>query len=508
MNRGPLLLASRLLESARQSPEREAVVDGNRRASYSQLRQEASAVARFLSEEGLAPGARVAILMENSVELVATLYGIWMAGGVSIALNTAAKARDHANWLRHSGAGWLVAAGGHGELPALLEREGGGLRVITVGQSRNPLSVEPIDYQRIVATVSDGSEELASTDPSAIASIIYTSGTTGEPKGVALTHRNLASNVASILRYLELSEQDRIVNVLPFYYSYGNSVLHTHLAAGGTVICENSFMYPAKVVERMVSEGATGFSGVPSTFALLMSRTRLGEYDLGRLRYLTQAGGAMAPSAVRAMTELLPHVRFFVMYGQTEATARLTYLPPEKLGEKTGSVGIPIPGVEIDIRDERDEPVNSGATGQIWARGDNIMAGYWENPERTREVLQDGWLKTGDLAHFDEERYIFIDGRQSDMIKVGANRISPLEVEEVISELAEVEEVAALGMPDELLGQVVKVVVVPRPGATLEKRAIQQYCLKHLASYKIPKQIEIRDRLPRTASGKLQRHLL
>ncbi len=504
----PFSLASRLLESARRSPEREAVVDRNRRASYAELCREASAMARYLREQGLAPGARVAILLENSVEFAASLYGIWMAGGVSVAFNTAAKVRDFDNWLRHSGAEWLVAAGGHAELPALLESADSGLRVITVGPSRKPLAGEPSDYSQVAARAPDLPDVPVSTDPSAVASIIYTSGTTGEPKGVALTHRNLASNVDSVLQYLELNEQDRIVNVLPFYYSYGNSVLHTHLAAGGTVICENSFMYPAKVVERMVSERASGFSGVPSTYALLMSRTRLPEYDLNRLRYMTQAGGAMAPSAVRAMTELLPHVRFFVMYGQTEATARLTYLPPDKLEEKLGSAGIPIPGVEIDIRDEQGETVAKGASGQIWARGENIMAGYWENPERTREVLQDGWLKTGDLAHFDDDRYIFIDGRQSDMIKVGANRISPLEVEEVVAELAEVEEVAALGVPDELLGQVVKVVVVPRPGAALERRAVQQYCLKHLASYKIPKQIEIKDRLPRTASGKLQRHLL
>jgi long-chain acyl-CoA synthetase len=262
------------------------------------------------------------------------------------------------------------------------------------------------------------------------------------------------------------------------------------------------------VVERIVKERATGFAGVPSTYAILMNRTKLTECDLSSMRYMTQAGGPMPPAKVKELISAFPSVAFFVMYGQTEATARLSYLPHDKLEKKLGSVGVPIPGVEIDIRDQTGQPTAIGVTGEIWAKGDNVMLGYWRSPEQTQKVLQDGWLKTGDLAHFDADRYIYIDGRSSEIIKVGGYRVSPKEIEEVISEVDGVAEVGVAGIADELLGQVIKAVIVPKPGVQLEIRRIQQYCLKNLAQYKIPKTIELRDSLPRTASGKIQRHLL
>jgi acyl-CoA synthetase (AMP-forming)/AMP-acid ligase II len=345
-------------------------------------------------------------------------------------------------------------------------------------------------------------------DPEQAAAIIYTSGTTGAPKGVTLSHRNFGANVVSILDYLQLSDADRIVNVLPFYYSYGNSVLHTHLAAGGCVILENSLAYPHAVLQRMVDERATGFSGVPSTFALLLNRVKLEHYDLSALRYLTQAGGPMSPAHIRRLRQVLPHAKLFVMYGQTEATARITYLPPEKLDAKLGSVGIAIPGVEVQIRDECDREVAPDEAGEICVRGANVMQGYWNDPRESARVLIDGWLHTGDIARRDKDGYIFIVGRRSDMIKTGAHRVSPQEIEEVIAELDGVAEVAAVGVADEILGEVIKAVIVPRAGCALDKRGVQAHCHARLALYKVPKHVEFVAELPKTASGKLKRFSL
>jgi len=338
--------------------------------------------------------------------------------------------------------------------------------------------------------------DLSRLESTQTATIIYTSGTTGQPKGVTLSHGNLSSNVCSIQQYLQLTTRDRIVNVLPFYYSYGNSVLHTHLAVGASLVLENNLLYPHNVLTTMASERATGFSGVPSTFAILLSRARIENYDLSSLRYLTQAGGAMAPAMIERLRKAVPHAKLFVMYGQTEATARLAWLPPEMLDAKPGSIGIAIPGVKLELRDKQGQPVATGETGEIWASGENIMQGYWQDPELTRKVLVDGWLKTGDLAHCDEDGYFYIDGRSADMIKTGANRISPKEIEEVILELDGVEEAVVVGVPDELLGQVIKAVVVPKPGAQIEIKQIRAHCWKHLAMYKVPKFIDFVAELP------------
>ncbi len=213
--------------------------------------------------------------------------------------------------------------------------------------------------------------------------------------------------------------------VLPFYYSYGNSILHTHLSCGASLVIENSFMYPHKVMERMVKEEITAFAGVPSTYYLLLARTKLANYDFSSLRYCTQAGGAMDVNRIQAFLELVPNVEFLVMYGQTEASARLSYLPPERMKEKPGSVGIPIPGVELTIRDANNDVLPSGKQGEVCARGANIMRGYWRDEEETDKVMKGGWLHTGDLGYVDKDGYYYLVGRNKEMIKTGAHRISP-----------------------------------------------------------------------------------
>lgn len=497
-------LVELLAGTTRRRPRAEALVDGARRVTYDELWRRVTAHASFMQNAGLRTGERVALLLENSVEFVVAYYGTLAAGGTVVALNTAARARDLDNWIRHCGATWITGDAGHRDWKDLLRSAGQQRKVVQVGSRAEPADAAITSWETTVGSTPAGWQPVE-VDPHAVAAIIYTSGTTGHPKGVTLSHRNLVSNVTSILSYLRLTDSDRIVNVLPFYYSYGNSVLHTHLAAGGCVIFENNLVYPHRTMERLAQEAATGFSGVPSTYALLLSRVTFEDYDLPALRYMTQAGGAMSPAAIARLTGKLPHVPFFVMYGQTEATSRLSYLPPEMLMAKPGSAGIAIPGVELEIRGDDGNPVARGVIGEIWARGENVMSGYWNDPEATREVLRNGWLRTGDLALMDEDGYIFIQGRRSDMIKSGAHRINPKDIEDVISEIEGVAEVAVVGIDDELLGQVIKAVVVPVPRAILDDMQIKAYCQQRLATYKIPKFVELGSELPKTASGKVKR---
>jgi acyl-CoA synthetase (AMP-forming)/AMP-acid ligase II len=499
-------LVNRFRESAAKHPDTIAIADSTHRVSYRELSDLVAKVTHFLLLSGLQKGDRVAMVVANSAEYAGIFYGIWSAGGITVALNTQAKARDIINWVSHSDAKWLFMDRRHPEREAVMEA-GGAFELVDVGsEDTEGTDNGSVDWQQIVDF--EPTDEQVVLSRSDLASIIYTSGTTGNPKGVTLSHSNLNANIQSILAYLNLKSKDSILNVLPFYYSYGNSILHTHLAIGASIILENSLLYPHRVMEKMAQEAVSGFSGVPSTFALLLSRVNLGDYDLSKLRYITQAGGAMAPALADRLSTALPHTDLFIMYGQTEASARLTYLPPHMLKKKRGSIGIAIPNTTIEVRNKAGEVTAPGETGEICASGENIMQGYWKDNEKTDQVLKDGWLYTGDLAHTDADGYLYIDGRSSDMIKSGANRISPKEIEEVIQELEDVHEVAVIGSPDELLGEVIKAYVVPRKDSELQQRTIQHHCKSNLAIYKIPKTIEFIEELPKTASGKIKKFLL
>lgn len=500
-------LLERFAQVCRETPDNEVVIQGDERSCYRDLGLRCANVAQYLIANGIARGDRVALVLQNSLHYIAIYYGIWFAGGVTVALNTQAKAHDIENWTRHADAKWLFIDDNHPELPLLGGLQASGVRLVPVPvHSIADRANTDADWEFIQNNNSPLPETKAFEDN--LASIIYTSGTTGHPKGVTLSHGNLASNVDSILDYLKISSSDSIVNVLPFYYSYGNSILHTHIAKGARLILENSLLYPHRVVDRIAAEQATGFSGVPSTFSLILGRVNLNDFDLTSLRYVTQAGGPMSPVLIDKLMESLPGADFFVMYGQTEATARLTYLDPEQIVAKRGSIGKAISGVSIEIRNKDNLPVQPGETGEICAKGPNIMQGYWKDPDQTKTTIKAGWLHTGDLAHCDSDGYIYIDGRASDMIKSGGNRISPKEVEEVIQELDGVRDVAVVGIPDEMLGETIKAFIVPVADSKLEKRAVQFHCKNRLAVYKIPKTIEFVDELPKTASGKIQRFLL
>lgn len=497
-------LVTKLQRSVARAPASEALVDGARRVNYAALWAEAQAVAAFFVGNGLPRGARVALLLENSAAYVAAYYGILAAGGVAVPLNVAAKAHDVIGWLDHCGATWLILDVAHPEAAAVRGACEGRVRLITATRELATYQWPQLAESPTVTTPEAGASAVDD-----LATILYTSGTTGRPKGVMLSHRNLCTNVDSILTYLDLGPTDRIVNVLPFYYSYGSSVLHTHLAAGGCVILEDNLIYPHRFLERVVAEGATGLAGVPSTFALLLSRVRLENYDLRRLRYVTQAGGPMPTALWERVRRGLAHCRCYAMYGQTEATARLSYVPPDRLDDKPGSVGQAIPGVELDVRDEQGESLPAFAVGEVWARGPNIMLGYWNDAELTREVLAEGgWLKTGDLGYRDDNGFLYLQGRQTEMIKTGAHRIHPHEIEATIGEIEGVVEVAAVGVPDALLGQAVAVYVVVANEAGLDAMAIKAHCRRRLANYKLPKHVQFVSCLPRTASGKVQRFKL
>jgi len=496
-----IALADRVAAIALSEPRRVALVQGAQHIDYAGFVEAARRFAGFLRVNGCVPGDRVALILPNRIEAAIAWYGAWIAGAVVVPLNAQARARDFAPWLRHAGARIVVhEAASRDAAEAIGALDAPPLRIVLDGTGAGAA-----DWAATQAAAPLGS---APTDPAALAAILYTSGTTGAPKGVMLTQANFAANVAAIVQYLALGPADSIVSILPFYYSYGASVLHTHLAAGARLVIEPNLVFPHLIVEALARERASGFSGVPSTYALLLDRVALADYDLSGLRYLTQAGGAMAPALAGRLRAVLPQAALYVMYGQTEATARLTYLPPDRLDDKPGSAGIAIPGMRIAVRGEAGEALPPGTDGEVWAQGPGVMAGYWNDPAASAAVLHEGWLRTGDLGRLDAEGFLFLAGRRSDMIKTGAHRVHPLDVEEAISEMAEVAEVAVVGIDDETLGQAIKAVIVPAAGTTPDADRVKAHCRARLAAYKIPKQVQFVAALPKTASGKIRRALL
>jgi len=271
-------------------------------------------------------------------------------------------------------------------------------------------------------------------------------------------------------------------------------------------VIDNRFAYPNVILEIMSAEKVTGFSGVPSTFAILMHKSNINNYRFEHLRYITQAGGPMSQSLTQKIMETLPHIKIFIMYGQTEASARLSYLKPDRLLEKIGSIGKAIPGVELTLKNKNGEACKPGEVGEIIAKGDNIMAGYWNQPKETSEVVKDDGLHTGDLAKTDEDGYLYIVSRTSDMIKSGAHRISPKEIEEVIAEFPGVVESAVIGVPDEILGETIVAYVVARQKIDLKE--FHKHLRLNLAPFKIPKEIIEVESLPKTSSGKIKKFQL
>lgn len=504
-----MMIHNYLIQSTERFPKKEAVIHRRKTSTYEDIFSGSLAIANWLVDIGLQKGDRVAILMDNPSEYIKSYFGILMAGGVVVALNIQTSVRIVEYQINHCE---IFAILTQVKFIKYLREFSGSLpsvKAVAVIGWKEGLIENPhfrcFNYDEILESMAGRTHTLPNVVASDIAQIIYTSGTTGQASAVVLRHSNLASNTDSIIKYLKLTEHDRGMAVLPFFYSYGNSVLLTHIATGGTLVVRQEFLYPNEIIDDMIKEEVTGFSGVPSTFAILLNRSAIRHYKFPNLRYITQAGGAMSPKLINELKSILPHVDIYIMYGQTEASARLSYLEPEELFRKNGSIGKAIPGVTLEVLNPDGYPVKPGEVGEIVARGENIMAGYWKEPERTAQVLRKEGLWTGDLARIDEEGFIYIVSRKSDMIKSGAHRISPKEIEEIILEHSAVHEVAVAGVEDEILGEAIKACVVLKQGFSWTKRELLAHCHKNLPLYKVPHQVEFLNELPKTSSGKIRK---
>lgn len=506
------MLVQEILElPARHHPDKPAAWFNGVWKTYSDLNRQAACVASYIASLGVKPGERVAILLENSFDYIAAHFGALKAGAVEVSLNTELSADGLKQLLHDCEAQVLIAGNKFFKQWSGIVSELPGLKHLVLDQDLKRLKPEcapvPLHFLTDIYQTQSSEGPISARIDLDLASLIYTSGSTGEPKGVMLSHLNLTSNTRSIIEYLGLLESDRMMVVLPFYYVYGRSLLYSHFLSGGSLVIDNRFAFPVTVLNTMKDQEVTGFAGVPSTFSILLKKTDLKTRKFPQLRFVTQAGGGMAAALQKEVVGVFSPAKLFVMYGSTEASPRLTYVEPEKLPEKWGSIGRAIPNVEVVVLDEVGNRLSRDEQGEIAARGSNIMMGYWKSPDATAEVLKNGFYHTGDLGYKDSDGYIFLTGRARDIIKAGGNRISAKEIEDVVLEIPGVLETAVIGVPDEVLGEAIKVFAV-RCNATLTEDDVKGHLQKRLPSFKHPKWVEFCDGLPKNQAGKILKAVL
>lgn len=455
--------------------------------TYGELRAHAAGISRALGALGVAKGDRVALLADNSLFWVASYLGTLAIGAVAVPMAPVLRAGQVAAMARATGCKAFLLAKKYERLAGELEA---GVARITESSPAEPIAPVPVDDRRDLAA------------------LMFTSGSTGAPRAVMVSHRNVIANTESIARYLELDARERIMTVLPFYYCFGTSLLHTHLRVGARLVLSNHFSTPQLVLDRMEQTACTGFAGVPSTYQILLRSSSLRERKLPALRKLQQAGGKLPNVFIEELRRVLPDARYYLMYGQTEATARLSYLPPERLGDKLGSIGRGIPGVELRVLRADGTPAAPGEIGELVARGDNVTLGYWNDPESTAQTFRDGALWTGDLARVDEDGFVFVVDRAKDFIKPSGHRTAAKEIEDRIVEVSDVVEAAVIGVPDDVLGEAAKAFVVLRPGALASGADVIAHCRRTMPGYMVPREVVVMRALPKSASGKVAKNAL
>jgi long-chain acyl-CoA synthetase len=484
--------------SAGRVPERSAFVFRERSLTYRELQRLAGRLANLLYEAGVRPGDRVLLMCPNLPEFGVGYLGILMAGAIVVPVNPLLKDAEVRYVLEDSGA--VVLVGVRMCLPTLQAARAGLGRSSRILSLDGPVDGTPGDVWLMETAREAVPRALPFRTGEDVAVCLYTSGTTGRPKGALLTHRNLIANLESFRAVLHLTEDDVFLAVLPFFHAYGATVLFLEpLSIGATIVVEPRFV-PEAVLRAIAQHRVTLFAGVPSMYAVLGSAPRpAADFSAWRLCI---SGGAPLPLMVAQAFEAKYGIPIYEGYGPTECAPVLTVNPP--FGKrKLGSVGPPIPQVELRVVDGDGNPLPPGEVGEIAARGPNVMQGYLNRPAETAEVLRGGWYHTGDLGRVDEDGYYYIVDRKTDLILVGGLNVYPREVELVLESHPAVAEAAVIGRPDPLRGEAPQAYVIPRDGYRVETQELLQWCRQRLANYKVPHRVVVVSDLPRTVTGKI-----
>ncbi|KGQ21397.2 long-chain-fatty-acid--CoA ligase [Thermus filiformis] len=517
----PWLLTDLLRESVRRYPKRVALEFLGRRLTYEALWREVEAFAQGLQARGVQKGTRVAIMLPNSPQFVIAFYGTLLAGGVAVNTNPMYTPRELRHQLLDSGAEVLVIL--DQLLPRYLEvqKEVPVRLVVRTGlqdylpfpknllyplrlrrQGQWPPPAFGVAWREFLGR---GSPSPVPLDLDDLALIQYTGGTTGVSKGAMLTHRALSANALQVRSWTPDFEEGKevVLGAIPFFHVYGMTVgMNLALSGGASLILLPRPEIKA-IVEAIEKHGVTLFPGVPTLYVAFNRFPGIEKRNLRTLKACI-SGSAPLPLEVAETFERLTGAKLVEGYGLTEASP-VTHCSPLYGTRKKGSVGLPLPGVDAKVVDEEGQEVPLGEVGELIVKGPNIMKGYWNRPEETQRALKDGWLYTGDMARMDQDGYFYIVDRKKDMIIAGGYNIYPREVEEVLYQHPAVQEAAVVGVPDPYRGETVAAFIVLKDEYKdkVTREDIEKFCRENLAAYKVPRIIEFRESLPKSAVGKV-----
>lgn len=465
-----------------------SIITPKQEHTYRDLKEAVSTLLNILHSSRVTAGERVGIWGSNSLFWIASYLATMKLGAIAVPLGTKLPVHVIAEQIEITNCKIVCTE-------KRLQRQGANIF---------PPNLQVINEDSLAENApTPWPPETQVTDEHQDAAWMLTSGTTAKPRIVRITHLNIQANTDSIVQYLELSRADRMMAILPFYYCFGTSLLHTHLRVGGSLVLGDTLGFPEKVLDLMEEKACTGFAGVPTTFQMYLRNSTFPKRALPHLKKIQQAGGKLPNILIEELVKCRPTSKIYIMYGQTEATARLSYLPPELLHKKLGSIGRGIPGVTLKVLNDEGKEVKPGEAGEIVAHGENISPGYVNEPEINAEKFVNGWLRTGDIATVDEDGYIYIVDRKSDFIKSYGHRVSSQEIEACIMEIKDVVAAAAIGIPDPLQGEAIRVFVVLRSNVHVNGSLILRHCMQRLARYKIPRDVVFVRNLPMNQHGKV-----
>ena len=496
-----------LRESARLNPDKTAIIAEDQKITYAELDHASNIVAGNLVLSGIAPGDAVGLQLPNIPEFAMVFYGILKAGAVAIPMNILNKAPEITYFLKDAGAKALITISDFAEEGVRGAELAGVEKIFVLGEANKAdLQIEIRCFDELLKPV-EGRATYVQRDPGDTAVLLYTSGTTGQPKGVELTHFQLYMNARAHVQGFEMNSDTVIISVMPLFHTLGLSgILNSTLSEGGTVVLIKRFDV-VKVYEAIQEHKATLIHGVPTMYHELLHHPRAKEFDTSSLKVCGSAGAAIA-------SELLDRIQneFGVVvleaYGLTESGPLATM--NRRGRSKPYSIGTPLWGVEVEIWDENLQrmPPDRENIGEFVIRGHNTMRGYLNKPQATEDAFLGGWLHTGDLGYQDEDGFFFIVDRKKEMIIRGGYNVYPREIEEVLYKHPAISEAAVIGIPNEKLGEEVKAFVTMKPGVSATPQELIEFVKSQVAAYKYPRVLEIIERLPKSATGKILKKML
>jgi acyl-CoA synthetase (AMP-forming)/AMP-acid ligase II len=508
------LLGEALLISAREHPDKTAIIVKTTEFSYSRLKDSAENLARHLVNAGIKKGDRVAVYMNNSWESVIAIYGITLSGAAFLVINPQTRADKLQYILNDSGARIMFSETIlKNEFSKALSDSKDLFEIIITGENRNVNDFNGIKsafFNDIISEAPHIPVDLPSIIPNDLAALIYTSGSTGFPKGVMMTHQSMVFTSWSLIEYLRLSEEDRIILLLPLAFDYGLYQLLMAITVGGSLIVEQSFTFQASIYKQIELHKPTVFPGVPTIYAMMIASNKKTGVSFDCIRKVTNTAAALPAEFIPDLKKIFPNALIFKMYGLTECK-RVCYLEPELVDLKSGSVGKAIPGTEVFLLSPDGNPVGPGGQGILHIRGPHVMLGYWHKEELSKEMLRDGnlpWervLCSNDWFRMDEEGFLYFLGRTDDIIKTRGEKVSPAEIENVIYKIPGIREVAVIGIPDEIMGEAIIAFVTTHGEPDFTEKDIQKECMARLELFMIPSHIVFLSEMPKSSNSKIDK---